>query len=172
MILKNETFPVGQITKTHGLKGELSFTTNSTILEDVDVPFIILEPEGLLVPFYIETVRMKSNTSGLLKLERVDSEEKAREYAGLTIYLPNIFLDEIGDDEIETDYFIGFQINDDNKGNIGEVTAVDQSTANSLFVVQTPSGEILIPVAEEYITGIDHDRKIIHLKLPEGLLEL
>ena len=50
--------------------------------------------------------------------------------------------------------------------------AVDQSTANALFVVETESGEVLIPVAEEYITGIDHDRKIISLKLPEGLLDL
>ena len=77
MILKDEIFPIGQITKAHGLKGELSFTTTSAILEDVEVPFVILEPEGLLVPFYIESVRMKTDTTGLLKLERVDTEEQA-----------------------------------------------------------------------------------------------
>ena len=172
MILKDEIFPIGQITKAHGLKGELSFTTTSAILEDVEVPFVILEPEGLLVPFYIESVRMKTDTTGLLKLERVDTEEQAREYAGLTIYLPNMFLDEIEDTEIETEYFVGFEITDEEKGRIGRVLAVDQSTANALFVVETESGEVLIPVAEEYITDIDHDRKIISLKLPEGLLDL
>ena len=172
MILKDEIFPIGQITKAHGLKGELSFTTTSAILEDVEVPFVILEPEGLLVPFYIESVRMKTDTTGRLKLERVDTEEQAREYAGLTIYLPNMFLDEIEDTEIETEYFVGFEITDEEKGRIGRVLAVDQSTANALFVVETESGEVLIPVAEEYITGIDHDRKIISLKLPEGLLDL
>ena len=172
MILKDEIFPIGQITKPHGLKGELSFTTNSTILEDVEVPFVILEPEGLLVPFYIESVRMKTDTTGLLKLERVDTEEQASEYAGLTIYLPNMFLDEIEDAEIETEYFVGFEIIENQKGSIGRITAVDDSTANALFVVETESGEVLIPVAEEYITGIDHDRKIISLKLPEGLLDL
>ena len=172
MILKDEIFPIGQITKAHGLKGELSFTTNSTILEDVEVPFVILEPEGLLVPFYIESVRMKTDTTGLLKLERVNTEEQASEYAGLTIYLPNMFLDEIEDAEIETEYFVGFEVTDEEKGSIGRVKAVDQSTANALFVVETESGEVLIPVAEEYITDIDHDRKIIFLKLPEGLLDL
>lgn len=172
MILKDEIFPIGQITKPHGLKGEMSFTTTSSILDEVDVPFIVLEPEGLLVPFYLEHVRMKTDTTGLLKLERIDSEEQAREYAGLTIYLPNMFLDEIEDNEIETEYFVGFEITDEEKGRIGRVLAVDQSTANALFVVETESGEVLIPVAEEYITGIDHDRKIISLKLPEGLLDL
>ena len=48
MILKDEIFPIGQITKPHGLKGEMAFNTNATILEDVDVPYVILEPEGLL----------------------------------------------------------------------------------------------------------------------------
>ena len=91
MILKDEIFPIGQITKPHGLKGEMSFTTTSSILDEVDVPFIVLEPEGLLVPFYLENVRMKTATAGMIKLERVDSEEKAREFIGLSIYLPNMF---------------------------------------------------------------------------------
>ncbi len=172
MILKNAIFPIGQITKAHGLRGELSFTTTSTILEDVDVKFILLEPEGLLVPFYLEHVRMKTDTTGLLKLERIDSEEQAREYTGLTIYLPNTFLDEIDNSEIETEYFVGFEITDEEKGSIGRVLAVDQSTANALFVVETESGEVLIPVADEYITGIDHNLKIITVNLPEGLLDL
>ncbi len=172
MILKEEIFPIGQITRAHGLKGELSFTTTSSILDEVDVPFIVLEPEGLLVPFYLEHVRMKTDTTGLLKLERIDSEEQAREYVGLTIYLPNMFLDEMEDTEFETEYFVGFEIIENQKGSIGRITAVDDSTANALFVVETESGEVLIPIADEFITEIDHDRKTISMKLPEGLLDL
>lgn len=172
MILKEEIFPIGQITKPHGLKGEMAFTTNSTILEDVDVPFIILEPEGLLVPFYLENVRMKTDTTGLIKLERVDSEEQAREYIGLSIYLPNMFLDEMDDAEFETEYFVGFEIIENQHGNIGKITTVDDSTANALFVVETESGEVLIPIADEFITEIDHEGKTIYVNLPEGLLDL
>ncbi len=172
MILKDEIFPIGQITKSHGLKGEMAFTTNSSILEDVDVPFIILEPEGLLVPFYIESVRMKTNSTGLIKLERVDSEEQTRDFTGLTIYLPNMFLDEMEDDEFETEYFVGFEIIDNEKGGIGKVIAVDDSTANALFVVENETGEVLIPIADEFITEVNHENKTIYLTLPEGLLEL
>ncbi len=172
MILKDEIFPIGQITKPHGLKGEMAFTTHSTILEDVEVPFIIMEPEGLLVPFYLENVRMKTDTTGLIKLERVDSEEKAREFIGQTIYLPNMFLDEMDETEFESDYFVGFEIIDAEKGSIGCVSAVDDSTANSLFVVENETGEVLIPIAEEFITELDHENKIIRLNLPEGLLDL
>ncbi|MFV0390965.1 MAG: ribosome maturation factor RimM [Paludibacteraceae bacterium] len=172
MILKNTIFPVGQIVKIHGMKGELAFSTNSSILQDQDIPSIFLEPQGLLVPFYIENVQMKSGSSGLIKLERVDSEEHAREYVGQTIYLPNTYLDTTRNEAFESEYFVGFEIVDNKKGNIGKVSAVDQRTANTLFIVKNNTVEILIPVVDEFITDIDHTLKIIRVTLPEGLLDL
>lgn len=172
MILKDEIFLIGQITKIHGLKGELSFTTNSTILEEVDVPFVVLEPQGLFVPFYIESVRMINDTTGLLKLERVDSDDQAREFIGQSIYLPNMFLDEMDEVDFEAEFFVGFELIEEKKGKIGKVTAVDDSTANALFVVESGDNEILIPIADEFITEIDHKKKIIMVNLPEGLLDL
>lgn len=150
----------------------MTFTTQSSILEDVDVPFIIMEPEGLLVPFYIESVRMKTDSTGLIKLERVDREEQAREYLGQTIYLPNMFLEEMEDAEFESDYFVGFEIIDAEKGSVGHVSAVDDSTANALFVVENEKGEVLIPIADEFISKIDHEGKTLFVSLPEGLLDL
>lgn len=172
MILKEEILPIGQITKPHGLKGEMTFTAYSTILEDVDVPFVILEPDGLLVPFYIESIRMKTDTTGLIKLERVDSDEQARELIGQTIYLPNHYLDEIEDDEFELEYFIGFEVFDATFGKIGKIIAVDESTTNTLFVVEHGDNEVLIPAAEEFIDDMNHEKRVISLNLPEGLLDL
>ncbi len=172
MILKNEVFPIGQITKPHGLNGEMAFTTHSTILEDVDVPYVILEPDGLLVPFYIESIRMKTDTDGLIKLERVDSEEYARNFTGQTIYLKNIYLDEMEETEFGLEYFVGFEVVDDAIGKIGKVISVDDSTVNTLFVVEYGDDELLIPVAEEFISEIDHRKRILYFTLPEGLLEV
>lgn len=172
MILKDELFPIGQITKPHGRKGEMAFTIDSTVLEDLDASFIVMEPDGILVPFYIENVRMKTIGTGLIKLERVDSEEQAREYIGQTIYLTKEFLEEIDDEEFETEYFIGFEMIDNDKGSIGQVTAIDDSTANALFIVESGRNEILIPIVEEFIAEIDHEKEVIHLTLPDGLLDL
>lgn len=172
MILRDEIFPIGQINKPHGLNGEMAFTTQSTILQEVDVPFVILEPEGLFVPFYIESVRMNTDTTGMIKLERIDSEEQAREFIGQTIYLQNMFLDEMDETEFEVDYFVGFEIIESAKGNIGKITAVDDSTVNMLFIVEHDGEEILIPVADEFITEIDHKKRRIYFRLPEGLLDL
>ena len=55
----------------------------------------------------------------------------------------------------------------------GEITGVDDSTDNVLFIVRTSDGkQVLIPVADEFITGIDVDRQVVNVDLPSGLLEL
>ena len=172
MILKTEVFPIGQITKPHGVNGEMSFSFTSDVFDREDVPYFIFELEGILVPFFLEEYRFKGNTTGLIKLDGITTDEEARKFAGLTIYLPKKFLEKVEDAEIELDYFAGFNLVDVNKGLLGKIAEVDQTTENVLFVIPTKNDELLIPAGEEYITEIDHDKKIIYVDLPEGLLDL
>ena len=171
-IAKNEIFPIGRLLKTHGLNGEMTFSTTTTLLDEIEIPYLILEPEGIAVQFFIEEVRMKSGETGLIKFEGIDSGEQAREYVGLTLYLPNEYLEEMDETDEEAGYFVGFEVMEENHGKIGTITDVDQSTENILFVIETDADEILIPAVEEYITDIDHEKKIIRLRLPDGLLDL
>jgi 16S rRNA processing protein RimM len=172
MILKSSVFPIGQITKPHGVNGEMSFSFTSDIFDREDVPYFIFELQGILVPFFVDEYRFKGSTTGLLKLDGVKSDEQAREFMGLTIYLPKTFLEKVEDAEIELDYFAGFSLIDAEKGLIGIISEVDQTTDNVLFVIPTKDDEILIPAGEEYIEEIDHEKKIIYVRLPDGLLEL
>jgi 16S rRNA processing protein RimM len=56
---------------------------------------------------------------------------------------------------------------------VGVVTAVDDSTVNTLFEVESAEGrEYLIPAQEAFITEIDHEERIIHMQLPQGLLSM
>lgn len=173
MILKNEVFPIGKITKTHGTKGELNFVVDYDIFQNVDIPFIFMEPEGLFVPFYIENIRMKNSENGIIKLERIDSDEKASEYIGQSIYLPKIYMEEINDDddELTLDYFIGFELIDVKKGKIGIINGYDDSTDNALFLVEVHNDEIMIPAADDFIVEIDHDKQEILMDLPLGLID-
>ena len=172
MISKSEVFPIGQVTKPHGVNGEMSFSFSSDVFDSEDIPYFIFEMQGILVPFFLDEYRFKSNSTGLLKLDGISSDEKAREFSGLTIYLPKKYLDKVEDAEIELDYFAGFTLIDAEKGNLGVISEVDQTTDNVLFVIPTKNDELLIPAGEEYIEEIDHDKKVIYVRLPEGLLDL
>lgn len=172
MILKEEVFPIGQIIKPHGVNGEMSFNFTTDVFDSEEVEFFIMELNGILVPFFIEEYRFKSNSTGLVKLSGVNSDEQAREFSGLTLFVSKDFLEKVEDTDIELDYFVGFQLIDKTKGLLGVVTEVDQTTENALFVIPTDDDELLIPVGDDYIEEIDHDKKIVYLNLPEGLLEI
>jgi 16S rRNA processing protein RimM len=172
MISKTDVIPIGQITKPHGIGGEMSFSFTTDIFDREEVPYFIFELEGIMVPFFLTEYRFKSNTTALLKLDGIDNDEQARTFAGLTVYLPKSYLEKVEDTEIELDYFAGFSLIDADKGLLGVISEVDQTTENVLFVIPTKDDELLIPAGEEYIKEIDHDKKIIYVKLPEGLLDL
>jgi 16S rRNA processing protein RimM len=173
MINKNEIFPIGKINKPHGINGEMSFTFTTDVFDTEDAQFFIFEIEGIFVPFFIESYRFKTETTALLKLEDIENEEQARDFNGQTIYLPVSFQNKVKEEDIGMDYFVGFKLIDETNGEIGTVIAIDQSTENVLFIVETAdSDEILIPANDDFILKIDHEGKNILMKIPEGLLEI
>ncbi len=172
MISFEEVFPIGQIFKPHGINGEMSFSfTSNTLLLD-ELEFFVLDIEGILVPFFISEYRLKTEETGLLQLDGIDSEESARELSGKKIYILKFYLNKVESDEIELDYFVGFQLKDQQAGIIGTISEIDDSTENALFVIGKGEDELLIPIGEDYILSIDHDKRILVVDLPEGLLDL
>lgn len=172
MITIDEVFPIGQISKSHGINGEMSFSFTSDVFDKEDVLFVILEVDGIFVPFFIETYRFKTNSTGLIKLKGVDTDEHCRELLGLTIYVQKKHLESVENTDIDMDYFVGFSLVDTEHGLVGVISEVDQTTDNALFVIGEGQDEILIPFGEDYILEVDHEAKVIKVNLPEGLLSL
>ena len=145
MIRQEDVYKIGRLGKPHGVKGEISFQFTDDVFDRVDADYLIIEVDGILVPFFIEEYRFRSDETALLKLEDIDTQEAARELTNSDVYFERRLSD-------------------------------DDSTANILFEVlksDTDDGSpILIPAAEEFITGIDNDKREINVALPEGLLDL
>ena len=88
MIKQSELTSIGTFVKPHGIKGELSAETDLDSQEISALKCVVLDMDGIYVPFFVDTVRDKSATTVLLKLDGVDSETEAKEYAGKEIYTP------------------------------------------------------------------------------------
>lgn len=174
MIQQEEVFKIGQFAKPHGIKGELSLVTTADVFDDSDDPYIVVELDGILVPFFIEAYRYKSDTTILVKLEKIDTEEAAREFAGRDVYYP---LDEVGEDNdligaMTWDSLIGYTVEDPRYGDLGRITGADETTLNVLLRIDRDGREWLLPAADELITEADHAGKRLTVSLPEGLLDL
>ena len=160
MIKKEDVFKIGQFAKPHGIKGEIALVTNSDVFDDSDDPYIICEMDGILVPFFIEEYRYKTDTVILLKLKNVDDEKAAREFSNREVFYS---LDEVDRDDLVGDMtwdsFIGYRV-------------IDESTINVLLQSDHNGEELLLPAAEELILSADHENKTLAVSVPEGLLDL
>ncbi len=173
MIKKEEVYKIGLFNKPHGIHGELQFTFTDDIFDRVDCDYLICLLDGIFVPFFIEEYRFRSDSTALVKLEGIDTAERARMFTNVDVYFPVKHAEEAEDGELSWNFFVGFRMEDVRHGELGEVVEVDTTTVNTLFVVEQEDGEeLLIPAQEEFIVEINQEKKLITVELPEGLLNL
>ena len=169
MIKQEEVYRIGRLGKTHGVKGEVSLQFDDDIFDRVDADYLVLELDGILVPFFIEEYRFRSDTVALIKFEDVDTQQRANELTGCDVYFPRaLAADDEG--EVSLSLLVGFDLVEANGGTtIGRIDAIDDTTANLLFELEDGR---LIPANDDLIRDIDTKRKTIKMEIPEGLLEL
>ena len=170
MIKKEEVYKIGRLGKAHGVKGELSFQFDDDVFDRVDADYLVLEVDGILVPFFMEEYRFRSDTVALVKFCDIDTQDRARQLTGSDVYFPLSLVPNDDDDSLSLSFFVGFSLIDATTGkNLGTIASVDDQTANILFELEDGK---LIPVNNDFITDIDKDKRLITMELPEGLLEL
>ncbi len=172
MIKREEVYKIGIFNKPHGIHGELLFTFTDGMIDRVEAEYIVCLLDGIFVPFFIEEYRFRSDTTALMKLEGVDTAERARMFTNVEVWFPVKHADEAEPEELTWNYFVGFRMEEIHHGYLGDVTEVDTSTLNTLFVVDHNGEELLIPAQEEFITDIDQKHKVITVSLPAGLVNL
>lgn len=167
MILEKELFKAGKINKTHGVNGELNCSINSDTIDRAE--YMVLDMDGIFVPFFISNIRVKSQNAVLVTLEDIEDETEARKLIGKDVYLPISLMEE--EDMLSYEYFVGFTVvNAEEK--LGEISFVDDQTVNILFGIKTDDGEILLPAVEDFIEEVDNENKILYTNYPIELVEL
>jgi len=174
MIKPEDVFQIGRIGKPHGVKGEVSFHFTDDIFDRTDSDYLILEVDGILVPFFMDEYRFRSDETALISFCDIDSQEKARELTGCPVFFLRSEVPADDDEELTWAQIIGFSIlNDATDEVVGTLESVDDSTINTLFEVRTPEGQnVLLPANEDLITDVNTSDRTISLIIPDGLLEI
>ena len=173
MIKKEDVFKIGQFAKPHGVKGEISLVTDYDLFDDSEDDYIVCDMDGILVPFFIEDYRYKSDTVVLLKLENVNDEIAAREFSNRMVYYPlNKVEQEVLTDDMSWNGLIGFEVVDKQHGLLGKVTDVDDSTINVLLKISSSGNDLLLPAAKDLILSVDVKNRRLDVSIPDGLLDI
>ena len=169
MIKREEVFKIGRLGKSHGVKGEVSFQFDDDIFDRVEAEYLVLEIDGILVPFFMEDYRFRSGYLAYVKFKDVDTQERASELTGCDVFFPRA-LAETEDETPILEMLVGFSVVDASSGKtVGTVVDINDQTANVLFELNTGH---LIPASDELIMNIDTKNEAIVMNIPEGLLEL
>lgn len=189
MIRPEEVYKIGRLGKAHGLGGEVTMQVDDDVFYRVDADYLILELDGILVPFFLEEYRFKTDDVALIKFEDIDTQQRARELTGSSVFFPRQLaeeerledegreMSEEGREMSEEGYsptisyaqLVGYTVMNANDGNkaVGEIAYIDRQTINTMFELTDGT---LLPAAEELITDIDTATHTITMDIPEGLL--
>lgn len=169
MIKREEVYRIGRLGKAHGIRGEVSFHFDDDVFDRVDADYLVLDIDGILVPFFIEEYRFKSDANALMKFDGIDTQERARELTDTEVFFPRELSDE-DSEHVSWAEICGYELVDaETRAAVGIIASVDDTTINTLFELEDGR---LIPASEELIEKIDTKKHQIEIKLPEGILEL
>jgi 16S rRNA processing protein RimM len=163
---------VGFIQRTHGIKGELQVSWNDTLnLTQENIESVFVEIDGIPIPFFINSLRQKTEESSIVKFDDVDDIQSADELVGYKLMLPSDLIPE--DDDIELKDLVGYTVTSTSGQTIGLIENYEEFNLNSIYYIKTPEGkEVIIPATDDLIVEFDIDTKTVLMEIPEGLLDL
>jgi 16S rRNA processing protein RimM len=170
---KKNCFYLGKVAKKFSFKGEVLLyldTDEPELYENLESVFVELNDN--LVPFFIAQSARHKNDLLRVKFEDVDSEADADEIIGAALYLPLKMLPKLEGDKFYFHEVIGFEIEDKRLGVIGKIVSVNDSSAQPLFEVLNGETQLLIPMIDQFLVGLDRKAKKVLMDLPEGLVEM
>lgn len=170
--MKNEYFYLGHITKSFGIKGQLSCyfdTDEPEKYADLDAVFIDLDGEKL--PYLIENIQYRGANTFVIKFQDVD-EGESKSLIKAELYLPMSELPPLTGNRFYFHEVIGFRVIDEEKGDVGVCRDFIDISHHPIMQIDHEGTEILIPAIDEIFKNVDRENKQIHIAAPEGLIDV
>ena len=163
---------IGRLVATFGLNGELILRHHlgkKTSLKGLETLFIEKQKDELL-PYFIQSTKIKNAEELYIKVEGINSKEAARTLVQKQVWLPDEDFQKFAGKSSPIS-LLGFHIIHDNT-DLGEILEVIEQPHQVLCRISLDGKEALIPVHQETLKKIDKKTKQVVVDLPEGLLDI
>ena len=163
---------IGKFVATFGVGGELILQHHlgkKSSLKGLETIYLEAAKDEML-PYFIDSTRIKTETEIYLKLEDVDTKEAARPFVRREIWLEESEFHKYAGKSAPIS-LLGFHIID-NGTDIGEILEVIEQPHQVLCRISINGKDALIPIHEETLQKLDKKKKQIVVELPDGLLDV
>jgi 16S rRNA processing protein RimM len=165
---------IGEVTRPHGLRGEVRVIPHTDRPERFDgLAACVLWDEASDA----RTVRRiigarRQGDAVLLRLADCESVEAATVLVGRLVALPRAQALPLAPGHVYPWQLVGCRVETDDGRAVGEVSGIEPSPAHDLWVVRGGGREHLIPAVAEIVVDVDVDGRRVVIRPPEGLLDL
>lgn len=163
---------IGRLVAVFGLQGELVLQHRlgkKTSLKGLKAIFIE-EHRDEMLPWFVEAVRLKSDTEVYMKLEGLDSKEAARRVVQKEVWLPEADFARFAGRSAPIS-MVGFRLFD-GPVDLGEILEVIEQPHQVLLRIDLDGKEALVPLHEQTLRRVDAKKREVYVELPEGLLDV
>jgi 16S rRNA processing protein RimM len=171
---------VARVLRPHGRRGEVA----AEILTDFPNRLKTLTAARLCGrsapdrPVVIRSCWLSQSRGGqaIFHFEGSDSISDAEKLVGLEVRIPLSERTKLPENSYYITDLIGCEVREKEAGTIGSVRDVQSAgegvAGTPVLIVDSPTGELLIPLAQEICVRVDTAARLIEVVLPEGLREL
>lgn len=168
---------VAHIVRARGLRGEVAAEILTDFPQQLTQRKEVFLSDGRSAPRRVGVERAWLATSRggqiIFQFEGCATPEAAEQLVGLEVVIPYEQRAQLGEGQYYLGELIGCEVwEKDAAASLGPVRDVRLDTGTPLLVVDTPQGELLIPLAQDICTRIDPAARRIEVALPEGLRDI
>lgn len=163
---------IGKLVATFGVQGDLILKHHlgkKTGLKGLETLFIEDKKDELL-PYFVESIKIKSEDELYVKIDGVNTKESARKLVQKQVWLVEEEFHRYAGKSAPIS-LLGFHIIHD-KEDLGEILEVIEQPHQLLCRIDWKGKEALIPIHQETLIKIDKRKRIVLVNLPEGLLDI
>ncbi len=167
---KISLIPFGLLVKPHGLKGYISirfFNKESRLLNKEDRVFFENDVNNFLI---IKDINYNSKNN-LIRFFEYLSRDEVEKFNNTDFYIDKNILPKLSKSE---NYFIDFidcVLFDQNKNEIGIVQDVIPIQNNDILIINTASGQKMVPFVKDLILFFDKDDRKLVMMIHKGIIE-
>lgn len=165
---KDDCYKVGYVSKTHGLRGEVTVNTLPECPDLTSIETLYLGDD--LVPYFIQSVSAKADKA-FVKFEEINDIDKASELKGVSLFLPKSERPKLARGEFYNDEVVGFEVMEE-ENVLGKINDIMEAGPNRFLVMDHNGKEVLIPVNGPFIKSVNKSKRRVTVELPEGFLDL
>jgi 16S rRNA processing protein RimM len=163
---------IGKLVATFGVGGELILQHHlgkKSSLKGLESIFLEAAKDEM-IPYFIESARIKSEEEIYIKFEDVNTKEAARPFVRKEVWLEESDFHKYAGKSAPIS-LLGFHIID-NGTDIGEILEVIEQPHQLLCRISLDGKDALIPIHEETLQKLDKRKKQVAVDLPDGLLDI